>query len=206
MAAKQSNRENKRKPEKLAAITTSTFPSCILLDLPTELLVKIFTYLPVTDLFSVRWTCRTFGSIIAGTAYLQYIIHAHINGVEDTLPPDFPYSERLELLRHREQSWSDLQFDLFTDSVTNIPCPHQFFLQDGYLIYETLRTRPQQYGYTDLYSATRNEEVHWVHVTIENSRFHHLYNITFAADHNLVVASTFVSLLIPFSVQTLTKS
>jgi len=202
MAPKQSNRENKRKLglSNLAAITTST-PSCILLDLPTELLVKIFTYLPGTDLFSVRWTCRTLGDIIAGTTYLQYIIHAYRNGVEDTLPPDFPYSERFELLRRHEQSRSDLQFDLFTKCVSNMSYPNNFFLQDGYLIYERLSANPQQYGYTDLCSAVRNEEVRWVHITMDNSRLPHLSDIAIAADHNLVVATRFVSLPIQFWVQ-----
>jgi hypothetical protein len=200
MAAKQSYHENKRQPGKFIPITTSTRPSCILLDLPAELLVKILAYLPVADLLSVWWTCHTFGDIIAGTTYLQYIIHAYTNGVEDSLPPDFPYSKRLELLRHREQSWSDPRFDLFTEYVTNIPWTYRFSLQDGYLIYESLGTSPKQYGYTDLYSAARNEEVPWVHITIENSRFHRLCKITFAADHNLAIASKFVSLLISFSV------
>jgi hypothetical protein len=205
MAAKRSNRENKRKAGELAAITTSTCPSCIILDLPTELLVKILTYLPVTDLFSVWRTCRTLGDIIAGTAYLQYIIHAYRNGVEDSLPPDYPYSERLELLRRREQSWSGLRFDLFTECVINMSYPHHSILQDGYLIYANLGAISQQYGYTDVYSAVRNEELHWVHIKMDNSRFHIFYELTFAVDHNLVVGSRFVPLPIPIWEQNLTE-
>ena len=205
MAPKRSNRKIKRMSVKLTAVTTSTYPSSALLDLPTELLVKIMTYLPVEDLFSVRWTCRTLGDIIAGTAYLQYIIRAHVNGVEDSLPLDFPYSERLELLRRHEQSWSGSQFDLFTECVTNMSYPNHFVFQDGYLIYEKLRANPQQYGYTDLYSTARNEELRWVHITMDNGYLPRLYNLTFAADHNLVVASRFVSLLI-FGGQNLTKA
>ena len=201
MAPKQSNQ---RKPGKLAAITTSTCPSCILVDLPTELLVKILTYLPVTDLFSVWRTCRTLGDIIAGTAYSQYIIHAYRNGVEDTLPPDFPYSERLELLRRREQSWSGLRFDLSTECVINIPHSYHFILQDGYLIYAHLGENLRQYGYTNLCPAARNEELRWVHITMDNSHFHLLSELTFAADHNLVVASRFVPLPMPIWEQNLT--
>ena len=205
MAPKRSNRKIKRKPVKPAAITTSTYSPSILLHLPTELLVKILTYLPVEHLFSVRWTCRTLGDIIAGTAYLQYIIHAHINGVEDSLPPDFPYSERLELLRHHQQSWSAPQLDVFTKCVTNMSYPDHFILQDGYLIYESLWADPQQYGYTDLYSATRSEELRWVHITLDNSRVPPLENVTFAIDHNLVVGLRFVSLTILLWVQNLTE-
>jgi len=198
MAPKRSNRKITRKSVKLTAITTPTYPPYILLDLPTELLVKILTYLPVADLFSVRWTCRTLGDIIAGTAYLQYIIHAYIDGVEDSLPPDFPYSERLELLRRHQQSWSAPQFDFFTECVANMSYPNHFVFQDGYLIYEKLRANPQQYGYTDLYSTARNEEVCWVHITMDNGHLPRLYNLAFAVDHNLVVASRFVPLLIFF--------
>jgi len=208
MSPKRSNRKVKRKPVKRAAITHYTYPSCILLHLPTELLVKILTYLTVEDLFSVRWTCRTLGDIVTGTAYLQYIIHANINGVEDSLPPDFPYSERLELLRRHERSWSAPQFNLFTRCVTKKSHnPNNFILQDGYLIYQSLWDSEdvQQYGYTDLHSAARHEELRWAHITIDNSLVPLLDNVTFAIDHNLVVGLRFVSLTIPLWVQNLTE-
>lgn len=34
-------------------------------------------------------------------------------GVDSFLPSDFPYPERLELLRQHEKSWNGLQFSLF---------------------------------------------------------------------------------------------
>jgi hypothetical protein len=164
----------------------STHPSRALLDLSTELLVKILAYLPVVDLFSVQWSCRTIHDIIAGTAYLRYIMHAHINGVGDFLPPDFPHSERLQLLRRHEQSWSGLQFNLFTKCVVNIPFPRRFTLQGGYLIYERLVASTLQYGYIDLCSATWNEEVRWTNITVDSSHFP-----AFAVDHDLVIAIRF---------------
>jgi len=178
MAPKRSNRKIKRKPVKLAAITTPTYPPCVLLHLPIELLIKILTYLPVADLFSVRWTCRTLGDIIANTAYLQYIIRTHINGVEDSLPLNFTYCERLELLRRHEQSWSALQFDLFPEYVPNMSHLKKSILQDGYLVYDQLLENPQGYGYTDLYSAARNEEVRRVHITIDNRPLPPLNDVT----------------------------
>jgi hypothetical protein len=205
MAPKRSNLNIKQKSVKLAAIATPMYPPYILLDLPMELLVKILTYLPIKDLFSMRWTCRTLKDIVASTARLHYIILTYVNGVEDSLPPDFPHSKRLELLRHREQSWSALQLNLFTECVTDMSYPCHLIIQDGYLICNRLREDPQKYRYTDLYSAARNEEVRWVHVTMDDSRLPRLYNLTFAVDHNLVVASRFVSLPIPFWVQNLTK-
>ena len=208
MASKRSNTNIKRKPVKVTAIAapTVTYPPCILLDLPIELLVKILTHLPIKGLFSVRWTCRTLKDIITSTACLQYIIRAYINGVEDTLPLDFPHSKRLELLRHHEQSRSALQFDLFTDYISNMSYPGHIVVQDGYLISEQLRADPQQYRYADLYSASRNEEVCWVHITMDDGHLPPLYNLTFAVDHNLVVASRFLSFPITFWVQNLTKA
>ena len=205
MAPKGSNRSIKQKPVEVTAIATPTYPPCILLDLPTELLVKILTHLPIKGLFSVRWTCRTLKDIIASTACLQYIIRAYINGVEDSLPLNFPHSKRLEFLRHHEQSRSNLQFDLCTDYISNMSYPSPIVIQDGYLITEQLRADPQQYRYTDLYSAARNEEVRWVHITMDDGHLPRLYNLTFAVDHNLVVASRFLSFPITFWVQILTN-
>lgn len=167
----------------------SPHPSRALLDLSTELLVKILAFLPVVDLFSVQWTCRTTYDIIAGTAYLRYIMRAHINGVGDFLPPDFPHSERLELLRLHEQSWSGLHFNLLTKCVINIPFTRRFTLQGGYLIYECLMASTLQYGYIDLCSATRNEEVRWTNITVDSSHFP-----AFAVDHDLAITIGFVSI------------
>src|SRR6266581_944905 len=77
-----------------------------LLDLSTEVLIEILAYLPPADMISVQRTCRIIRDIIDGTAYLQYILRTQIKGIEDFLPHDFPYSERLALLLHHEQSWS----------------------------------------------------------------------------------------------------
>ena len=147
-------------------ITTRT-----LLDLSTEVLVEILAYLPVPDLFSVQWTCRTIRDIIAGTAYLQYVMRAYINGVDDFLPADFPHSERLELLRRHEPSWNGTQFNVFSKCVTDIKHPCNFILQDGYLIYEriTFKFLSPQYGYVDLCSTARDEELRWVHISQDST-------------------------------------
>ena len=171
-------------------VTTQT-----LLDLPTEVLVEILAYLPVVSLFSVQRTCRTIRDIIAGTTYFQYTMRAYINGVDDDLPPDFPHSERLELLRRHEQSWSNLQLraSIFTQCVTgdsDVPFTSCFILQDGYLIYECLTLELQRYGYADLCSASPDEELRWVHITIANGHLPTTSSVTveFAVDHDLMVA------------------
>jgi len=136
---------------------------------------------------------------IAGTAYLQYILRASINGVDDFLLPRVSYSERLELLRRHEQSWHSLHFDLFTkcDPTSNV---HRFTLQDGYLIYQLdypyTERRWFKYQYTDLCSAARNEDLRWVHVTMRGTES--IYTspwpwpkVVFAVDHNLMVVVRF---------------
>jgi hypothetical protein len=175
---------------------------CTLLDLETELLVEILAYLPPADMASVQRTCRTIRDIVAGTSYLQYILHAKINCVDDLLPPNFPHHERLKLLRRHEQSWRDLQFYLFTEShsISDRQSPHFFTLQGGHLIYQCLpgRERGLQYGYTDLCSAERNEELRWVHLTMGESQYSNSTTIVFAVDHDLLVAVRFCVLFYPF--------
>ncbi len=166
-----------------------------LLDLATEVLIEILAYLPPADMVSVQRTCHTIRDIITSTAYLQYILHAKINHVDDLLPPDFPYSERLELLRCHEQSWRDLQFNLFAEchGIYGVQNLHFFTLQDSYLIYQCLpgRGRGLQYGYTDLCSAERNKELRWVHLTMGESQYPNSTRIVFAVDHDLVMAVRF---------------
>ena len=166
-----------------------------LLNLSTEVLVEILAYLPVVSLFSVQRTCRTIRDIITGTTYFQYTMRAYINGVDDILPPDFPHSERLELLRRHEQSWNSLQLNISTryhqDRVTSdVPFPCAFLLQDGYLIYQCLTGGSPRYGYADLCSASRDEELRWVHITIANRHLPTASTVTveFAVDHDLMVA------------------
>jgi len=194
MASSQFKYENKPTPENNVATTRS------LLDLSTEVLIEIFAYLPATDMITVQRTCRTIHDIVAGTSYLQYTLHTEINCVGDLLPPDFPYSERLELLRSHEQSWRDLQFNLFAErhsvSESGVPHPRTFTLQDGYLIYECSPGwgKGLQYGYTDLCAADRNKELRWDHLTMGESQYPGPAMTVFAVDHDLVVTVRFCML------------
>jgi hypothetical protein len=170
-----------------------------LLKLSTEVLTQIFAYLPVLDLFSIQRTCRRIRDIVNDTAYLRYILRAQINGVDDFLPPEFPYPKRLELLRRHEESWNDLRFNLFNEFATNIANPDRYLLRGGYLIYEDLTGVVLRYGYTDLCSAAWNQEVHWVHVIVDDVHLPLPSKVVFAVDHDLVVAMRFcfVSFLLP---------
>jgi hypothetical protein len=110
-----------------------------LLDLSTEVLVDILSFLPATDLFSVQQTCHAIRDIVDGTAYLQYLLRTHIMGIDDLLPSNFPHSDRFKLLRRHEQSWNALQFNLFTKCFIDRPSfINQYIFQGGYLIYDHL--------------------------------------------------------------------
>lgn len=156
---------------------TPAFPS-----LPTELLILILSYLPVVELCAVQRTCRRIHNIVAESSHLQYILRAQINGVDDLLPPDCPFSERLELLRCHENAWSNLQLKLSHEFAS--PLLDRHFLQDGYLIYNKI-AGTLQYGYVDLLSAAPDEELSWVHISREEIR--HPLCVVFAVDHNLAV-------------------
>ena len=64
---------------------------CPLLDIPTELLVRILSNLSCDDLCLLQGTCRRFRDIIFGTPYLEYLLHTGIDNVDDLLPPDVPF-------------------------------------------------------------------------------------------------------------------
>jgi hypothetical protein len=167
----------------------------ILLDLPIELLCRILTYLPAVDLCAAQLTCRQINRIITDTVYFQYTLRTYINGVDDLLPPDRPLHERIELLSQYEKSWNSLQLNKSAEFPINIEAPNSnwFTLQDGYLIYKAFRLGedpPHRYGYLDLSSAVGSKQASWVHIPMEGSN---LYNqdLTFAADHDLVVSVRF---------------
>src|SRR5260221_11066569 len=199
MAPSQFKYKNKPTPENQVTTTRS------LLDLSTEVLIEILAYLPAADMTAVQRTCRTIRDIVTATAYLQYTLLANINRVDDLLPPDFPYSERLELLRGHEQSLRDLQFNLFAecDSISGVRNLDFFTLQGGYLIYQCFlvpgRGRGLQYGYTDLCSAERNKELRWVHLTMGESQYPNSAEIVIAVDHDLVVVVRFCAFFDSFS-------
>jgi len=206
MAQRQFKYKNEPTPENRASsnpsiATVATTPS--LLDLSTEVLIEILAYLPAADMTTVQRTCRMIRDIVTGTAYLQYTLLANINRVDDLLPPDFPYSERLELLRCHEQSFRGLQFNLFAecDNISGVPNLDFFTLQGGYLIYQCFpgRGRGLQYGYTDLCSAERNKELRWVHLTMGESQYLNSTVIVIAVDHDLVMAVRFCVLFDSFS-------
>ena len=189
MASSQFEYENTPTPENQVATSRP------LLDLATEVLIEILAYLPAADMIAAHHTCRTIRDIVTGDSYLQYILRAELNGVDDLLPSDCPYSERLELLRGHEQAWRDPKFNLFAefDNISVAPNIASFTLQDSYLIYQC---HPEpgmglRYGYTDLCLADRNKELRWVHLTMSESQDPGQRMVGYAVDHDLVMTVRF---------------
>ena len=170
----------------------------IFLDLPTELLCRILSYLPALDLCAAQLTCCQINRIITDTVYFQYILRTYVNGVDDLLPPDCPLHERIELLKQYEKSWNNLQLNKSAEFPINVEAPNSdwFTVQDGYLIYKAFNeSLPPRYGFLDLSSAIGNEEASWIHIPMEDSDLPmHDRDITFAADHDLAISVRFVYL------------
>jgi hypothetical protein len=158
------------------------------LDLPTELVILILSYLPAVELCALQRTCQRIRCIVTESAHLQYILHTQLNGVEDLLPPDRPFSERLELLRRHERSWSNLQLRVSHEFTAPIHRRHS--LQDGYLIYNRI-AGTLQYGYVDLLAASPDEELRWTHISRDDICFP--LCVVFAVDHNLAVVLRYVT-------------
>ena len=144
------------------------------LDLPIEILCRILSYLPAVDLFIAQRTCHYINKIISGTTRLQYILRAHINGVDDLLPPGCSFHDRLDLLKQYEKSWNNFQLDNSAEFPINIEAPfsERYSLQDGYLIYTASHWQEREpkcrYGYLDLCASTGDKEVSWVSIQIQD--------------------------------------
>ena len=171
----------------------STNSSNTLPRFPTELLIRIFTYLQVSDLLSVQHSCRRFYDVISDSASFQYFLHTEINLLEDLLPPDFSLKDRVAILKHHDNAWNNLDLNMFSRFVTREDSHSRcYVLQDGYLIYRAVtNARTAKYGYTDLHSssAVPNVEAPWTHISLQAAR--PFSDIVFAADLNLVVAVRF---------------
>lgn len=109
-----------------------------ILDLPTELLIKIFTDLDVSDLGSCLLTCRKLKAIIQDSCLLQYLIHTALAGVHDALfQSGLTLRCRLESLWRWSDTWHHPGAYLrFPSRVLNgtAKSSTEFILRDDYLI------------------------------------------------------------------------
>lgn len=78
----------------------------LILDLPTELLIKVFTDLDVSDFGSCLLTCRRLKATIQDSSLLQYLIHTALSGVYDPLLQSGPpLTYRLKSLERWSDAW-----------------------------------------------------------------------------------------------------
>jgi len=80
-----------------------------LLQIPPELIVRIFLSLPPLDIISCGRTCRTLYDLCRDSI-LRYLIQMERCAVRDDSGPGLCYPERLHILKHREEAWKVLGF------------------------------------------------------------------------------------------------
>jgi F-box-like len=161
-----------------------------LLDLPTELLIQIFSNLHISDFGACLLTCHRLKDIIQDSHLIQYLIRTALAGVYDPfLPSGPPLQGRLESLERWLTAWQ--QFDIFLRDpsrvlVTRTRLHMDFLLHDDYLIVLDLGARRGHqlstgYEWVDL----RKLDSDWVDIRFEQN----WVPLTFALDvaqHNLM--------------------
>jgi hypothetical protein len=146
-----------------------------ILDLPTELFIKIFADLDVWDLGSCLLTCRRLKVIIRDTFLLQYLIHTALAGVHDPLfQSGPPLAHRLESLKRWCDVWHQPGAYLRSPSRVLTPTSSKsstdFILCDDYLIALDFGGR-QWHRHTSGYQwlDLRNPSDGWVKIQFEEN-------------------------------------
>jgi F-box domain len=79
------------------------------LDLPSELLIKILSHLDLQSLFASLKTCKILKSIYENSALLQYLAELEVAGMLDNPYCPLDTTQRLLMLREREEAWWSLE-------------------------------------------------------------------------------------------------
>ncbi|KIK64098.1 hypothetical protein GYMLUDRAFT_40341 [Collybiopsis luxurians FD-317 M1] len=95
------------KGEEAIISSIHTTMSVQLTDLPPELLALILSYLPAKDLLTCDSLNRGFHDMISDSVTLQYNIDLHKACAKDNSHCTLSCSEKLDLLRRKEESWSN---------------------------------------------------------------------------------------------------
>ncbi|KAG5638817.1 hypothetical protein H0H81_009790 [Sphagnurus paluster] len=83
----------------------------MLLRLPPELIVRVLFHLDLIDLLRAKQVHPSLKTAIGSFPVLQYRIETQLACVEDNKNSDLPISERLRLLRNRQEAWSKCSID-----------------------------------------------------------------------------------------------
>ena len=164
-----------------------------LLDLSTELVIHILSYLSVRDIGACVQASRRLYGIVSGSQYLQYLLRTQIAGVQDPLLPGLSIPERISVLERWERAWRSL--DLRQPSLQCV-VPRDitagaigYEIHGGYLI-ATRRfpvdNRSMGYSYIDLHDAVQRGCASWDNVDLPQSQFVFSYCFN-VEEHNLAV-------------------
>ncbi|RDX52578.1 hypothetical protein OH76DRAFT_168578 [Lentinus brumalis] len=86
-----------------------------LIGLPAELLVSIIANLDVRDILRCREVCVFFKDLIDDDVHAQYKIELALAGMEDGPPSALTPSDRLAILRERQEAWKTLTWKARTE-------------------------------------------------------------------------------------------
>ena len=165
-----------------------------LLDLSTELVIHILSYLSVRDVGACVQTSRRLHGIVSGSHYLQYLVRTQIAGVQDPFLPGLSIHERIAALERWERAWHGL--DLRQPALQCV-VPRDitvgaigYEIHGGYLI-ATRRfpvdDRPMGYSYMDLHDAVQRGCASWNKVDLPQSQFVFSYCFNVEEDNLAVI-------------------
>ena len=123
-----------------------------LLGLPSEILVLIFSLLPLSEINACKRSCQRLRGVIKQSGLLRCRIRTMKNHIEDLSPPGLSTADFLDNLRTWEKAW--LTFNVGKEAATQTAFrPFQgfteFMLRSGYLIHVCQGDTPG-WSYLDL--------------------------------------------------------
>ncbi|KAF9448585.1 hypothetical protein P691DRAFT_800519 [Macrolepiota fuliginosa MF-IS2] len=118
--------EERRNARKMAERAASLGPKNLTrLDLPPEILTRIFLHLPFTSVVVCTRVNHLFRSVISSSTELQYYIHLGTSGLVDNPHYDLTVPERLTRLLAREHRWEKLEFDFDRNIDVPVVAPYR---------------------------------------------------------------------------------
>ncbi|KAI0262792.1 hypothetical protein BC834DRAFT_375000 [Gloeopeniophorella convolvens] len=161
----------------------------LLLSLPTELVIRIISFLHCADDISACLrSCRKLRDVVTDSQLLQYLLRTTFAGVHDTLTSGLTIPERTKVLQRWEDAWRDPAIQTpaqcFFGPAT-VPALN-YATHDDYLI--ALREGPSPgYSFLDLRTSLPLQDALWTEVNVHTSAAGCTF--TFAIEeHDLVIA------------------
>ena len=173
-----------------------------LLDLSTELIIHILSYLSVRDVGTCVQASRRLRSIVSGSLYLQYLVRTQIAGVQDPFLPGLSVHERIAVLERWERAWRAL--DLRQPTLQCV-VPRDitvgaigYEIHGGHLIAARrfpVDDRPMGYSYIDLHDAVQRGCASWYNVDLPQSQF--VFDYCFNVEEYNLVAILVLCTMLP---------